>query len=59
MRQPPDLEVVNRTLGQSLRKAEEDVKKLRAALLAAAQNLERAGYHTSAEQAMAAWTEAL
>lgn len=57
MRQPPDLEVVNRTLGESLRKSEEDVKKLRAALLTAANSLSLAGYHASAEAAMQAWKD--
>lgn len=57
MRQPPDLEIVNRTLGESLRKSEEDVKKLRAALLSAANSLSLAGYHTSAAIAMDTWKE--
>lgn len=57
MRQPPDLEIVNRTLGESLRKSEADVVKLRAALLTAANGLALAGYHTSAAQAMQAWKE--
>ena len=57
MRQPPDLEIVNRTLGESLRKSEADVIKLRAALLNAANSLSLAGYHASAEQAMQAWKE--
>lgn len=57
MRQPPDLEIVNRTLGESLRKSEEDVKKLRAALLTAANSLSLAGYHASAEAAMQVWKD--
>ena len=57
MRQPPDLEIVSRALGESLRKSEADVQKLREALLTAANNLSLAGYHASAAQALQTWKE--
>ena len=57
MTQPADLEVVNRTLGEVVRKQEQDIKLLRGAILVAAGALKVAGYHTSAEVAMMAWKE--
>lgn len=57
MREPPDLEIVNRTLGEALRKSEADVKKLRDALLVTARALSLAGFHTSAELAYETWKE--
>ena len=57
MREPPDLEIVNRTLGEALRKSEADVKKLREALLLTAGALSVAGYHYSATRAMDVWKE--
>lgn len=52
-----DLEVVNRALGEALRKAEADVRKLRETILMAAGALKIAGYHDSAEKCMTAWKE--
>ena len=52
-----NLETVNRALSAALRKSEEDVKKLRYALLKAATSLALAGYHNSAESCMDAWKE--
>ena len=52
-----NLETVNRTLSAALRKSEEDVKKLRYALLKAATSLALAGYHNSAEMCMETWKE--
>jgi hypothetical protein len=57
VREPPNLDVVNRVLGESLRKSEEAVKKLRGELLIAAGALQVAGYHTSAERAYRTWEE--
>jgi hypothetical protein len=52
-----DLQIVNRTLGESVRKAEADVRRLREAILMAAGALKIAGYHDSAERCMAVWKE--
>lgn len=57
MREPPDLEIVNRTLGEVVRKQEQQIKLLRDAILAAAGALKVAGYHASAETVMQAWKE--
>lgn len=57
MREPPDLEVVNRTLGEVVRKQEQDIILLRQAVLVAAGALRVAGYHTSAEAVMRAWEQ--
>ena len=57
MREPPDLEIVNRTLSEVVRKQEIDIVLLRQALLVAAGALKVAGYHTSAEVAMQAWEQ--
>lgn len=57
MREPPNLEIINRALGQSLRKSEDDVNKLRQALSLAASALYLAGYHQSADNAMEVWKE--
>lgn len=50
-----DLETVNRTLGEVVRKQEEEIKELRATLLVAAGALKVAGYHESAERCMDTW----
>jgi hypothetical protein len=55
--QSADLEVVNRTLGEVVRKQEQEIKLLRGAILVAAGALKVAGYHTSAEVVMKAWKE--
>ena len=52
-----DLEVVNRTLGEVVRKQEKDIILLRQACLVAASALKLAGYHTSAEAVMRAWEQ--
>ena len=57
MREPPDLEIVNRTLSEVVRKQEIDIVVLRQALLVAAGALKVAGYHLSAEAAMQAWEQ--
>jgi hypothetical protein len=50
-----DLKVVNRTLGEVVRKQEKEIKELRATLLVAAGALKIAGYHESAERCMDTW----
>lgn len=53
----PDLEVVNRALGEVVRKQTEEIKLLRATLLVAAGVLRVAGYHKTSEQCMDVWKE--
>ncbi len=48
MRQPPDLEIVNRTLSVTVQKQQREIATLRSALLNAAEILDRAGYHQTA-----------
>lgn len=50
-----NLVVVNRTLGEVVRKQEEEIKLLRATLLVAAGALKIAGYHETAERCMDTW----
>ena len=51
------LQTVNRVLSKQLQKSEEDVKKLRTAVLKAASALSLAGYHTSADDLYEVWNE--
>ena len=57
MREPPDLEIVNRTLGEALRKSEADVKKLREALLKASSIFRFLGHHTTSDEMHQTWKE--
>jgi len=51
LREPPDLEIVNRTLGEAVRKAEADVRMLRNGLAMIIGVLKVAGYHSMADKA--------
>jgi uncharacterized protein YllA (UPF0747 family) len=51
MREPPDLEIVNRTLSVTLQKSLQENAMLRRALLDAAEKLEKAGWRQSADLA--------
>ena len=50
MREPPDLEIVNRTLSVLVQKQERELRTLRLALLNAADLLDLAGYRQSAAE---------
>lgn len=47
----PDLEAVNRALSVTLQKQEQELARLRKALLSAADNLNTAGWHRAADLA--------
>lgn len=51
MTREPDLDTVNHALSVTVQKQQREITDLRRALLAAAEQLERAGWHQSAEQA--------
>lgn len=53
----PNLIAVNNALAESLRKSEEDVKKLREAILKAASVFKFIGYHNTADAMHTVWKE--
>lgn len=57
MTEQPDLEVVNRTLGEVVRKQEQQIIDLRQAILLSIGTLRIAGYHTLSDKMYELWQE--